>query len=189
VGHVVCAQEAWAQLELDVVLFVPVGEAPHRTLEADPGAEVRVSLCERAVAGDERFQVSRVEVDRAGPSYTVDTLSGLAGDSPDAELVLILGGDQAATLPSWHRPEEVVRLATVATVERAGGRRGEISEQVASVGGVPVFFTMPRIDVSSSSIRERLAAGGPIRYLVPAGVAELIVERGLYSAPAAVGAG
>jgi len=185
----VCAQEAWAQLELDIVLFVPVGEAPHRTLEADPGAEVRVSLCERAVAGDERFSVSRAEVDRTGLSYTVDTLSALASESPEAELVLILGGDQAAALPSWHRPEEVVRLATVATVEREGGKRDEIAERVTSVGGVPVFFTMPRIDVSSSSIRERLAAGGPVRYLVPEGVARLIEERDLYSESAAVGAG
>ena len=118
VGHLVCAQEAHAQLELDVVVWVPVGQAPHREIPQDPGPEVRLQMCDYATAADERFGLSRIEIDRDGPSYTADTLRELRERSPDDELVLILGGDQAAALPTWHEPEEVMRLATVAVAER-----------------------------------------------------------------------
>ncbi|MET0972013.1 MAG: nicotinate-nucleotide adenylyltransferase, partial [Thermoleophilaceae bacterium] len=111
-GHLVCAQEALVQLELDRVLFVPVGVAPHRTLDEDPGPESRLEMVELAIAADERFAASRVEVDREGPSYTSDTLALLATESPDDELFLVLGGDQAAALPSWHEPDKVLERAT-----------------------------------------------------------------------------
>ena len=179
-----CAQEALVQLQLETVVWVPVGEAPHREIQLDPGPRARLALCERAVAGDPRFSVSPVEIERPGPSYTADTLRLLG----DGDLVLILGGDQAATLPSWHEPEEVLALADVAVAERDGGRREEIADRLAGLGGGERvrFFDMPRIDVSSSLVRERAAAGQPIRYLVPDGVADMIEARGLYSA--AVGA-
>ena len=85
-GHLVCAQEALVQLELDRVVFVPVGEAPHRTLEDDPGPEARLEMVELAMAGDERFTASRIEIDREGPSYTADTLEQLRAEAPDDEL-------------------------------------------------------------------------------------------------------
>jgi nicotinate-nucleotide adenylyltransferase len=191
IGHLVCAQEALARLELDSVLFVPVGEAPHREIEDDPGRDVRVELGEAAVAGDERFGVSRLEVEREGKSYTVDTLRQLAEESPGDEHVLILGGDQASTLPSWREPEEVLRLATVAVTERTGHHREAVAVQVARLAGSQgiVFFDMPRVDVSSSMIRHRVAAGRPIRYFVPDRVGELIADRGLYRASASVASG
>ena len=89
-GHLICAQEAHARLSLDSVLFMPVGEAPHREVEQDPGGEVRARLCERAVDGDPRFEVSRAEIERPGPSFTADTLSLLSAASPEDDLVLIL---------------------------------------------------------------------------------------------------
>ena len=190
IGHLVCAQEALVQLELESVLFVPVGEAPHRELEQDPGAEARVEMCHRAVSRDDRLELSRIEVDRPGPSYTVDTLRELRERSPEGELVLVLGGDQAATLPSWRDPDAVLRLATVAAVPRTGWSRERIEVKVASVKGAQrlVFFDMPRVDVSSSLVRKRAGEGTPIRYLVPDGVADYIFAHGLYGASAPVGA-
>jgi nicotinate-nucleotide adenylyltransferase len=192
VGHVICAQEAFVQLALDVVVFVPVGRAPHRTIEQDPGAEARFTMCEYATSADERFAVSRIEVDREGLSYTVDTLRAVRASSPDDELFLILGGDQAAALPAWHDPSGVLGLATVAVVERAEHRRAEIAERVRSICGDDraVFFDMPRVDVSSTLVRRRAASGLPIRYLVPDKVANYIGAQSLYgsAAPAGVGA-
>jgi len=182
IGHLVCAQEAHAQLALGVVVFVPCGVAPHREIEQDPGADVRVDLCQRAIGSDDRLAVSDVEAERRDPSYTVDTLRLLREQSPEDDLVLILGGDQAAALPSWREPEEVLRLATVAAVERAGRREQGIAEQAAEVEGADrvVFFDMPRIDVSSTLVRARVATGRPIRYLVPDAVADVIADRELY---------
>ena len=189
-GHLVCAQEALVQLELDAVVWVPVREASHRRIEAEPGAEARAAMCERATAGDERFRVSRVELERPGLSYTVDTLRELHERAPEDELVLLVGGDEAAALPTWREPEEILRLAAVAAVEREGRRREEIAERLAGLEGAErvLFFTMPRVDVSSTDIRRRAGAGVPIRYLVPDGVADYIATEGLYAASAPVGA-
>jgi nicotinate-nucleotide adenylyltransferase len=171
-GHLVCAQEAFVQLGLDVVVWVPVGEASHRAIEDDPGAEARHAMCELATAGDERFSVSRVELDRPGPSYTVDTLRELRERSPRDELVLLIGGDEAAALGAWREPEEILRLATVGAVERDGRRREEIAARLARLEGAPTGA----------------AAGLPIRYLVPDRVAAYIGARSLYGASAPVGA-
>ena len=172
VGHLICAQDAHSQLGLDVVVWMPVGQAPHRVIPQDPGAEVRWQMCDYAIAADQRFGLSRVEIERHGPSYTVDTLRELTERSPGDEIVLILGADQAAALPTWHEPEEVKRLATIAVAARAGSERLEGFE----------FFDMPRIDVSSTLVRERAAAGKPIRYLVPDKVANFIGAQSLYGA-------
>ena len=189
-GHLVCAQEALTQLELDKVLFVPVGEAPHRSLEGDPGAEERLEMVELAIADDERFEASRAEIDRDGPSYTSDTLRGLHEAMPDDELFLILGGDQAATLASWHEPEAVLELATVAVVERISWSKHAIGIKVGRLrGGRAIrYLDMPIIQISSSSIRRRAAAGQPIRYLVPDKVAAYIESNGLYGASVSEGA-
>ena len=191
IGHMVCAQEALVQLELDLVVFVPVSQAPHREIEDDPGAEARLRMCDLATAGDDRFELSEIELERPGPSYTADTLRELARRRPDDERFLILGGDEAASLASaWREPEEVLRLATVAAAERDGRRREEIAEAVAALEGGErlAFFEMPRIDVSATLVRRRAAAGLPIRYLVSDKVASFIGANSLYGASAAVGA-
>ena len=189
-GHLVCAQEALVQLELDKVVFVPVGRAPHRELEGDPGAEERLEMVELAVADDERFEASRMELDREGPSYTSDTLRALQEASPDDELFLILGGDQAASLPSWHEPEAVLELATVAVVERISWSKNAIGIKVGRLrGGQAIrYLDMPLIQISSSVIRRRAGAGTPIRYLAPDKVAAYIESNGLYGASVSEGA-
>jgi nicotinate-nucleotide adenylyltransferase len=184
IGHLVCAQEAVLQLGLDRLLFVPMGRAPHREIEQDPGAEARLEMCELAVEDDERFEVSRLEVDREGPSYTSETLRALAGEGSEDELYLVLGGDQAASLPKWHEPEEVLRLATVAVVPRTGFHREAIAVKIASLKGAAGvrFFDMPRMDVSSTLVRHRVAGGKPIRHLVPDRVIGYIEDNELYGA-------
>jgi nicotinate-nucleotide adenylyltransferase len=183
VGHLVCAQEAWAQLDLDHVLFVPVREPPHKAIEADPGCEHRVRLCELAVAGDERFGVSRVDADRPGPSWTVDTLRKLHAEAPEHDLTFIVGGDMAYSLPTWREPEAVLELAELGVAEREGVGRADIAEALSGLPGALQrvrFFEMPRIDVSSSYIRRQVAAGRPVRYLVPDAVAGYMRSHDLY---------
>ncbi|HET6448270.1 MAG TPA: nicotinate-nucleotide adenylyltransferase [Conexibacter sp.] len=186
VGHLVCAQEAHAQLGLDRVVLMPAAEPPHKRIAADPGAEARCELCRLAVAGDERFDVSRLELDRAGRSYTVDTLKALHETSPQDDLTFIVGGDMARSLPTWREPEAVLELATLAVAERAGSEREEIRGELRALGTAAEehvrFFDMPRIDVSSSLVRERVATGRPIRYLVPDAVATAIERNGWYRA-------
>ena len=181
-GHLVMAQEACAQVGLDKVVLMPVAAPPHKQLADDPGAEERFELCRLAVAKDERLEVSRLEIDRGGPSYTVDTLREIHAASPGDELFFVLGGDQAQGLASWREPEAILDLATLAVAEREEIRKADITARVATLRGADRlrFFAMPRIDVSSSDIRRRVGEGRPIRYLVPDDVARLIGARGYY---------
>ena len=182
-GHLVCASEAAEQLGLDRVLLTPVAIAPHKRAEQDPGADVRLALCRFAVEGDERLGVCDLEVRRGGSSYTVDTLRELHAGTPEDDLTFIAGGDIALGLPSWREPERVLELATLAVAEREGLVRADIVEHLAArLPGTPppVFFDMPRVDISSSQIRRRVAAGRGIRYLVPEPVGELIARERLY---------
>jgi nicotinate-nucleotide adenylyltransferase len=184
IGHLVCAQEALVQLELDKVVFVPTGEPPHRALEDDPSAEVRLEMVELAISGDERFAPSRLELDREGPSYTADTLAEIHSGSSDDELFLILGGDQAAALPEWHEPDRVLAQATVAVVERLNWSRSAIGIKLARLRGADEvrYLDVPLIQVSSSAVRRRVRRGLPIRYLVPDKVVSLIGSKELYGA-------
>ena len=173
-----CAQEARWQLDLDEVVLMPVGQAPHRVIEPEPGAEERFELCQLAAEEADWLVASRAEVERPGPSYTADTLESLAGEG---ELVFLLGADQAVRLEQWHEPERVLRAATLGVVEREGIGLDEVRAAVAKVGEARIeSFTMPRIDVSSTGVRARIAAGRPYRFLVPDRVADRIERVGLY---------
>jgi nicotinate-nucleotide adenylyltransferase len=184
IGHLVCAQEALARLELERVVLVPFGQPPHRELDDDPGAEARLEMVELAIADDERFEASRIEIDREGPSYTVDTLAQLREESPDDELFLILGGDQAAALPAWHEPERVLELATPAVFSRETWGRNAVGIKIGRLPGAERvrYLDMPAIQVSSTLVRRRVRERLPIRYLVPDKVADYIVTNGLYGA-------
>ena len=155
-------------------MFAP----PHKTVVADPGADVRLELCRLAVSGDDRLGVDDTEVRRGGLSFTVDTLSELDGSD---ELTVIVGGDMALSLPAWREPAEILRRARLGVVERGEARRAEIEQMLALFPDARVeFFTMPRIDISSTDIRARAAAGRRVRHLVPAPVADAIATQGLY---------
>ena len=182
-GHLAIAQEAHAQLGLDKVVLMPVFTPPHKELVDDPGPDARFDLCRLATIKDDRFAVSRMELDRGGPSYTVDTLREIRAASPGDELTFVVGGDVAQGLATaWREPEAVLELARLAVAERDGIRRQDIAERVAGVRGAQdlVFFDFPRLDISSSMIRRRVREGRPIRYLVPDDVARAIGGRGYY---------
>jgi nicotinate-nucleotide adenylyltransferase len=186
IGHLVCAHQALAQLELDRVLLVPVNQPPHKAIDADPGVNHRVELCRRAVEGEERLGVSLVDAEVPGPSYTVGTLRRLHERCPGDDLTFIVGGDMALSLPAWREPRAILELAELGVAEREGVRRADIAERLSGLGADRVrFFDMPRLDVSSSLIRRFVAAGRPIRHLVPAGVEAYIEETGLYRVVAA----
>lgn len=163
--------------------MVPMGHAPHREIELDPGPATRLALCRLAAERVEWLEVSDVEVAREGPSYTADTLRLVAERWPGDELTLILGADQAAALWSWREPETVLELATVAVAAREGMEREAVLRHLDGLGGRDasiVFFEMPRVDISSTVLRERLRDGHPIDFLVPKEVAAAVVDLGLY---------
>jgi nicotinate-nucleotide adenylyltransferase len=185
IAHLVCAQEALVQLRLDRVLLVPAGVPPHKEVEAEPGVEHRLAMCEAAVADNERLGVSRADADRTGPAYTVDLLRTLRAAAPDDELTFIVGGDMAYSLPAWREPAAVLEHARLAIAEREGVRRADIAERLAALPGAAEridFFDMPRLDISSSLLRRRAAAGAPLRYLVADAVGAYIAREGLYRA-------
>jgi nicotinate-nucleotide adenylyltransferase len=166
-------------------MLIPAGIPPHKPVDHEPGAEHRLALCRLAVQDDDRFAVSELELERDGPSYTVDTLQTLNSQAPTNELVLIVGGDIAVGLPQWREPERVLELATLAIAKRHGTARQSVQGALASLRGGEraQFFQMPRVGISSTMVRRRVRAGQPIRYFVPDLVMQYIERHGLYRGP------
>jgi nicotinate-nucleotide adenylyltransferase len=196
-GHLAVARHALEELALTRVLLMPAYLSPHKQTEEGPGAEHRLRMCELAVAGVEGVAVSALEIERGGPSYTVDTLKAIHASDPDAELTFIVGADTALTLASWRQPQELLELARLAVAARAGSPREHVLETVAAIarqsggsGQDPVaaveFLEMGPIEVSSSMVRERLAGGEPVDGLLAPAVADYIEQRGLYRTGAGV---
>ncbi len=181
-GHLALAQEAQWQLGLDEVVLVPTGHAPHKRIADDPGREARMEMTRLAAAGDSRFSVSALEVEREGPSYTYETLEALAEKSPDRKLVFVMGADAAVGLESWREPERVVELASLAVARREGVSDAEVATTLRSLGCErgATMLEMPQFGVSSSAVRERARQGRPLRYLVPDAVANFVEEGGIY---------
>lgn len=184
VGHLILAEGARAGLELNKVLFVPAGD-PWRKADQDVlAAEHRLAMLRLALASDPYFEVCALEVERPGPSYTVDTLEALHRQhGPNVELYFILGEDALHDLPNWKDPDRIVALAWLAVAPRAQGSGPITSALEAAVPGtaariVPV--AMPTIDISSTALRARARAGQSLRYLVPLAVEEYIRRHGLY---------
>ena len=186
-GHLALAQEVYTRLALDRVWFVPAGQPPHKAGHEVSPAGDRRAMVELAIAGDSRFGLSTVELERAGPSYTSQTLELLRAEWGDAaRMVLILGWDMLAYLPHWHEPEQVVaRADQIAAVHRPGvaAPEGELARLDALLPGLAqklVVLPAPRLEIASSELRARVADGLPVRYLTPAAVADYIALRGLY---------
>jgi nicotinate-nucleotide adenylyltransferase len=182
-AHMVCASEARAQLSLARVVLVPTGVPPHKPMEQEPGRVHRLQMCRLAAEGHRDWlEVSSIEVDRDGPSYTVDTLREIHATAPGDELTFIVGGDMAWSLPSWHEPEAILELASVTVAERAGARREEVRSRLAAMAGADriSYIDVPRLDISSSALRRRVREGRPLDYLVADAVADYIEQWRLY---------
>lgn len=175
IGHLVAAVDAQVALDLDVVLLV-VANVPWQkvgTRSVSP-ADVRLDLVRAAVADEPKLQVSDLEIRRGGPSYTADTVAELRRSEPDAELFVIVGNDAAVGFTTWERYEEVAAQATLVVVDRPGTPT-DLDPRFDWVR-----VDIPELEISSSELRDRVAAGRPIRYLTPAGVASAIETRSLY---------
>jgi nicotinate-nucleotide adenylyltransferase len=184
IGHVVVACEARWQLGLDEVRLVPARHPPHKRGAEMAPAERRAAWLEDAVAGREGLVVSRIELERDGPSYTADTLDRMAADEPGVRLWFVLGADQLEGFPGWHDPGRILARARLAVVGRdgTGGRElAALAERVAP--GRADILDVPAIGVSASMIRRRMAAGLPVGHLLPPAVEQALVREGLVPSP------
>lgn len=183
-GHLALAQAAREQLGLDQVLLMVTGNAPHKEIESDPGADVRLDLTRKAVEGLEGLEASSLEVERDGPSYMYETLEVLSSGGSGSPLWLICGADIAATLPRWERPERVIELAGLAVAPREGTDESEVADAIESLGQSPedrlVMLDFEPREISSTEIRRRCAASDSIDELVPPEVSAAIAARELY---------
>lgn len=178
VGHLVAARDALEGLGLDRVRFVPTHRSPFKDGDCGSAPEMRLEMVRRAVMGEPDFEVSRVEVDRPAPSYTVDTLRILAEREPEVRWTLLLGVDQWAAFGDWKEPRDIARLARIAVLTRDG------RDPARARPGVDVPWTtvpVTRLDVSSSGLRKRIASGRSVRHLVPETVRAFIESKELYA--------
>jgi nicotinate-nucleotide adenylyltransferase len=190
IGHLAIAEAARETLGLDRVLFLPAGAPPHKPGSVTASAADRVAMVTLAIAGNPAFELSRVDVDRAGPSYTADSIRLIAAGERAAdrepELILVVSAETFAELPDWHEPERLLAQAGVAVVPRDGHPapdpawiKRHFPDQVERI----LVLDGPRLGISSTAIRERVRTARSIRYLVPEAVERYIVDHGLYRSP------
>jgi nicotinate-nucleotide adenylyltransferase len=180
VAHLAVAAAAAETAGVDRVIWMPAATSPHKRAGAgaEPTPEHRVEMTRHAVRGNPAFSVSDLELRRGGVSYTVDTLRALRDAWPEAEAALILGGDSLAGFMSWREPEEILRLARLLVYRRPGFDETDVPPEVLRRTR---FVDAPALDLSSTHLRERLAAGRTVRYLVPDAVIEYAQRNGLYA--------
>ncbi|MBD8043460.1 nicotinate-nucleotide adenylyltransferase [Arthrobacter sp. Sa2BUA2] len=174
-GHLVAASEVAAVFNLDEVVFVPTGEPWHKPAQEVTPAEHRYLMTVVATASNPRFTVSRVDIDRPGPTYTIDTLRDLRRARPDAELFFITGADAMAQILSWKDVQELWTLAHFVGVTRPGHELQNMGRDDVSL------LEVPAMAISSTDCRQRVAASEPVWYLVPDGVVQYIAKHNLYT--------
>ena len=181
-GHLILAQEALDQCHLERVLWLPAADPPHKRGKVFSPIEVRIELVSLSIAGNEQFELSRVDVDRPGPHYTVDTLDLLASHYPNVEWFLLIGGDSLTDIPTWHAPKELMKQANLVVMARPGFTQNMASLEESLPGITPQTRVLdsPLIDISSSDIRFRTGGNRSIRYLVTESVHRYIIDNKLY---------
>jgi nicotinate-nucleotide adenylyltransferase len=181
IGHLITAQFAAEQLDCDV-LFVPAADPPHKRADVRSDAEDRFDMVSAAIAGTPAFHLSRIDIDRPGPHFTVDMLQQVQERYPGVELCLLMGTDSLQGFPTWHRPADILALASLAVVARSvsGFSMAAVEAQVPGIGDRTVWIDGPLIDVSSTLIVERMARHQDIRFLVTDPVIAVIEARQLY---------
>jgi nicotinate-nucleotide adenylyltransferase len=185
-GHLLLAEFCREHCQLDQVLFMPAATSPHKSDQQPADARARIEMLRLAIGGHPSFEVSELEIDRGGVSYTVDTLTTLNEQSPDAKWFFLMGGDSLADLPNWRKPERICELATPVIVARHGSPKPDTAvlapftsaDRLAEVERCIV--DMPLVEHSSSEIRRRVSGGLSIRYQVPRAVEKYIETSGLY---------
>lgn len=184
IGHQILAAEAVAQLKLDRVLWVLTPDPPHKQgLKFAPLA-ARRAMVTAVIANDTTFEFSSVDIDRKGPHYAYDTVRLIAAQYPETEISYLIGEDSLFDLPSWHRPHDFVGVCDEFGVMRRAGRPLQYEQLEDTFPGIRAkirYLDTPLIQISSSLIRERIAAGDQFRYFLPEGVYREICERNLYA--------
>lgn len=183
-GHLAVAQDCRDVLRLDLVLFVPAGEPPHKQGRAITPVEHRLAMVELAIASNPAFRLSRIDVDRSGPSYTVGTLERLRCElGPEAQLWFVMGADSLADILTWRDPPRLLQLARIAAAGRPDAPPPDPSVLEEALPGAREridLVQVPLLQISASDLRARIAQGRPIKYLVPDAVERYIAEHGLY---------
>lgn len=182
IGHLLLAESAREELGLERVVFMPAGRPWRKASREVSPAEHRLAMLRLAVAGNDAFEVSTIEVEREGPTYTVETLEELRRRDPGAALFFIVGEDALADLPNWREPQRILELATVAVAGRTaeGPNLRQAEAMMPGLVARAVWLRMPIIEISATGIRERVRLGLSIRYRVPAAVEAYIREHRLY---------
>ena len=183
IGHLVAAEEARVCLDLEKVAFVPANLPPHKLHMSVTATEHRLKMVQLAIADNPCFVLSRVDVDRFGPSFTVDTIELLRDEyGPNGELYFIMGADSLADLLTWHRPERLIRLCRIVALARPGYRADleELDRLLPGTMARVQLLEMPLLEISSSDLQRRVQMGLSIRYLVPPAVEAYIRQHGLY---------
>ncbi len=173
-GHLALAGAAISELDLSKVIFIPSRIPPHKPAEDISSEQDRLAMLKLAVDIDSRFEISEIELNRGGPSFTIDTLTHLKSENPGEELFFIIGSDNVSEMESWHKPNRILELVRVAAAVRPGySIRGKFADKVES-------FDMPPLNISSTAVRARVKSGESISGLVPAPVEDYIRSKGLY---------
>jgi nicotinate-nucleotide adenylyltransferase len=185
-GHLILAEAVMARLNLTEVVFVPAGQPWMKTDRAVTPAEHRLRMLRLALAGKPGFRLSAMEIERAGPTYTIDTIAELCRRLlADDVIYFVLGQDSLAGLPQWHDASTLIQMCRLVAVPRPGCPRPKLKELEASLPGITqraMLLDEPHVDISASDIRDRLARGLSVRHLVPEPVNRYIKEHGLYVA-------
>ena len=183
-GHLILASEAQTQLEIDRLLWVLTPDPPHKQDQDITPIEHRLAMVQLAIADNPAFELSRVELDRPGPQYTVDTIKLIAEENPQAEIVPIIGGDSLNDLPTWHQPQQLVYACHWIGVMRRPNESPSLKELERELPGISSkvhYVDAPLLEIASSDIRNRIAHEETVRYYLPQPVYEYIHQHHLYS--------
>jgi nicotinate-nucleotide adenylyltransferase len=183
IGHLILASEAAIQLSLTAVLWVLTRNPPHKGNRQITPVEIRLELLQAAISGDNRFRISRVEIDRPPPYFAVDTVRILQTQHPEAALIYLMGGDSLHDLPTWHHPGEFIRRCSAIGIMRRPGEPVDLPALEAKLPGIQEkiqWVEAPLIDISSSLVRRKVHQGFPICYYIPDAVAALVEKYHLY---------
>ena len=183
IGHLILAEEARDQLDLDFVYFVPAGDPPHKQSRRLAPVEARVQMAELAIATNEAFRISRVDADRPGPHYTIDMVQIIQGQlPPESALFFLMGFDSLAELPTWHEPARLIAACHLVALTRHDIEVdwAKLDTALPGVRQRVTILDMPELEIASHQLQERIREGRSIRYLVPDEVGAYIREKGLY---------
>ena len=183
IGHLILAEEAYYQLQIDRLLWILTPDPPHKLDKSISSFKLRSQLLTAAIQDNPHFELSSVELSRPGPHYSIDTIRILAQQNSGCELVFLMGGDSLRDLPIWKNPGELIKLITILGVMRRPSAEIDLDDLSLQLPGLREkirFVNAPMIEVSASSIRQRVAKDLPFQYFVPTKVYQLIIDQDLY---------